>query len=123
MTLLCEIGDLMAARPNPVAPPDVVADWFDRKASVLDAIAADDLTTTAQSATAPRVRRARPRRAQELRQGDHHDQEHDPRRKRSWWDGSVTGVRAEVAQGAGAAPVVRLRELPDLPGDQEAGKR
>ncbi|GAA4421999.1 hypothetical protein ACFQV2_40380 [Actinokineospora soli] len=71
MTLLCEIGDLMAARPNPVAPPDVVADWFDRKASVLDAIAADDLTTTAQSATARECAALARARAQELRQGDH----------------------------------------------------
>lgn len=52
MSLLCEITELMQSMPHPATPPDVVADWYTRKAELLDAIAAADLTSPRQAADA-----------------------------------------------------------------------
>lgn len=52
MSLLCDITALMTARPHPATPPDVVADWYTRKAQLLDAIAAHHRTSPAQAADA-----------------------------------------------------------------------
>ncbi|GGS61376.1 hypothetical protein [Actinokineospora fastidiosa] len=72
MSLLREIGEVMTARPTPAAPPDVVADWFDRKADLLDAIAADTGTTPAQAAHAAQCATAARVHAHELRHGGDH---------------------------------------------------
>jgi len=40
--LLIEIQQLAAARPGPADPDAVVADWYDRKAALLDRLADSD---------------------------------------------------------------------------------
>ncbi|WP_035306002.1 hypothetical protein [Actinokineospora inagensis] len=49
---LAELGELLATRPTLDTPPAQVAVWLDRKAAMLDAVAAHPGTTPAGAADA-----------------------------------------------------------------------